>query len=114
MRWVPLAVIFAIGGCDRSTLASDVVDAPKVFAAYCAVCHGATGKPPAAMVAQIGVRDLTSVEVRARITPALVEHQVRKGSPNKLMPALEGALTDAQIKSVSAWVASPEFLGAPP
>jgi mono/diheme cytochrome c family protein len=44
------------------------------------------------------------------VSPALVENQVRKGSANKLMPALEGALTDAQIKAVAAWVASPAFL----
>lgn len=86
------------------------VDGPKVFASICASCHGEHGKPTDAMVARLNVRDLTSPELRARITLELVEHQVRKGSANKLMPALEGALTDAQITAVSAWVASPEFL----
>ena len=38
------------------------------------------------------------------MTPALVENQVRHGSKNKLMPAFEGALTDAQIKAVAAYV----------
>jgi mono/diheme cytochrome c family protein len=112
MRFV-LAAIVALGGCDRPTISADVVEGPKLYAAYCAVCHGATGKPPASMVAQIGVRDLTTTEIRARISKELVEKQVRKGSPNRLMPAMEGMLTDEQIKAVSAWVASPEFLGIP-
>ncbi len=64
------------------------------------------------MVARLGVKDLTATELRGRITPELVEHQVRTGSQNKLMPALDGALTDAQIKSVAAFVASSEFLEA--
>ena len=62
------------------------------------------------MVARIAVRDLTLPELRARVSPAFVEAQVRRGSQNTLMPGFEGALTDAQIKAVSAYVASPEFL----
>jgi mono/diheme cytochrome c family protein len=112
MRFV-LAVIVAIGGCDRPTLSADDVDGPTIYAAYCARCHGPTGKPPASMVAQTGVRDLTTTEIRARITKELVENQVRRGSANTLMPAFEGLITDEQIKAVSAWVASPTFLGTP-
>ena len=62
------------------------------------------------MIARIGVRDLTDREFRARVTPALVEHQVRVGSKSKLMPAFEGALGDAQITAVAAFVASPAFV----
>ena len=61
------------------------------------------------MAARLNVRDLTSRELRARITPALVEAQVRKGSQNKLMPSFEGVFTEAQIKAVSAYVASDAF-----
>ena len=61
------------------------------------------------MIAHLGVRDLTSAEFRARVTPALVEAQIRGGSKNKLMPAFEGALSDAQIKAVAAYVASSAF-----
>ncbi len=60
-----------------------------------------------------GVRDLTSPEFRARVTPALVEAQVRSGSKNRLMPSYEGAFSDAQITAVSAYVASKKF-PAPP
>lgn len=61
------------------------------------------------MTQRIGVRDLTAAEFRARVTPELVEAQVRTGSKNKLMPAFDGALTADQIKAVAAYVASKQF-----
>jgi mono/diheme cytochrome c family protein len=90
--------------------AIDAKDGKGVFAAYCATCHGPYGKPPAAMAAKLAVRDLTSAELRQRVSARLVEGQVRKGSDNKLMPSFEGVIGDAQIKAVAEWVASPEFL----
>ena len=104
-----LAASAALGAC-KADASDGSVEGPKIFEAMCAACHGPTGKPTAAMVARLNVRDLTSSELRARVTPELVENQVRKGSDNKLMPALEGALTDAQIKAVAAYVASSGFL----
>jgi len=95
-------------GC-RSSVTTTSTDGPQVFATYCAACHGPRGQPPAAMVARLQVRDLTAPEFRARATPALVEHQVRTGSQNQLMPSFEKLLTEAQIKSVAAWVADPAF-----
>jgi mono/diheme cytochrome c family protein len=80
-----------------------------VFASTCATCHGPGGKPSALMTERLGVRDLTAPEFRARVTPALVEAQVRTGSKNKLMPAFEGALGDAQIKAVAGYVAGKQF-----
>ncbi len=61
------------------------------------------------MVARLKVRDLTAPEFRARVTPELVEHQVRTGSQNQLMPSFQKLLTDAQIESVAAWVSDPAF-----
>ena len=109
--YVKPAILLVLSLAACSADASDgSVEGPKIFDTICASCHGPKGKPPEAMVARLGVRDLTSAELRARVSPSLVENQVRKGSANKLMPALEGALTDAQIKAVAAWVASPAFL----
>lgn len=105
--WILLAFVAA---CDRG-VAGGSADGAQVFQSVCAGCHGADGKPTAAMAAKLNVRDLSSAELRARVTPALVESQVRKGSTNKLMPAFEGALTEEQIKAVSAYVASPRFPG---
>lgn len=109
MKLLGLVAALALVAC-KADATDGSVEGPKIFATMCASCHGPTGKPTEAMAARLNVRDLTSAELRARVTPELVENQVRKGSANKLMPALEGALTDQQIKAVSAWVASPEFL----
>jgi mono/diheme cytochrome c family protein len=102
-------LVLSLAAC-KADATDGSVEGPKIFSTMCSSCHGRKGKPPEAMVARLGVRDLTSAELRARVSPELVENQVRKGSANKLMPALEGALTDAQIKAVAAWVASPAFL----
>jgi mono/diheme cytochrome c family protein len=107
-----LATLGLLEGACQGNPAGDAVAGRDVFAKVCSVCHGPTGQPPAEMVARLGVKDLTAPELRGRITPELVEKQVRQGSQNKLMPALEGALTDAQIKSVAAWVASQKFVEA--
>lgn len=96
-------------GCSRG-VAGDDTDGRAIFQMMCATCHGPDGRPPAARVAQLGVRDLTAPELRARVTPALVEQQVRTGSKNKLMPSFAGAISDAQIAAVAAYVASPQFV----
>ena len=107
---VGLVALAALGGCGPD--AATARDGKAVFQMMCASCHGPDGRPPAAMTARLGVRDLTSGEFRARVLqlgPGLVEQQVRTGSKNKLMPAFAGAIDDAQIKAVAAFVASPEF-----
>lgn len=103
-----LASIVALAGCN-SDPAGGTKDGAAVFGMLCASCHGPDGHPPAAMVARLNVRDLTAPDFRARVTPALVEQQVRHGSANKLMPGFEGAITDDQIRAVAAFVASPRF-----
>ena len=111
-----LAAIVAtatLGGCSGDP-SGGAKDGPAVFQSLCAACHGPDGRPPAAMAARLGVRDLTAPEFRARVSSGggagLIEQQVRSGSKNKLMPAFEGAISDAQIRSVSAYVASPQFV----
>src|SRR5215210_7877067 len=104
--WILLALLTA---CDQGASAKGT-DGAQLYQTMCATCHGQQGKPTEAMVARLNVRDLTSQELRARITPALVEQQIRKGSQNKLMPSFEGAFTDEQIRALAAYVASPGFL----
>lgn len=103
------AAAAALAAACNSEPAGGAQDGPTLFQSLCATCHGQDGRPPAAMVARLGVRDLTAPEFRARATPGLVEQQVRHGSQNKLMPAFEGAISDAQIRAVSAYVGSPKF-----
>lgn len=101
----------AIAGCSGKP-AGNPADGAVVYESMCATCHGPDGRPPASMVARIGVRDLTSPEFRGRASLELIEKQVRFGSRSKLMPAFQGALSDVQIAAVVAFVASPQF-GAP-
>ena len=110
LGFAAIAVLGALAGCEQR-VAGGSTNGSKVFQSICAACHGETGKPTAANVARLGVKDLTAPELRARITPQLVENQVRHGSQNKLMPAFEGAISDAQIRAVAAYVASSAFPG---
>lgn len=103
--WILLALLAACG-----QKAGGSTDGAELYRTSCASCHGETGKPPEALAVRMNVRDLTSAELRARITPELVEKQIRTGSENKLMPSFEGVLTDEQIKALAAYVASPAFL----
>lgn len=109
--WLALvpAAALALAGCHRD-VAGNTTDGAQIFQTVCAQCHGPTGKPNEAMVARLGVKDLTAPALRARITPALVEKQVREGSQNKIMPSFAGALNDAQIKAVAKFVADPGFV----
>jgi mono/diheme cytochrome c family protein len=103
-----LLIAAVIAGCGGD-VAGGAVDGAQVFASACATCHGPQGKPPEQMLTRLGVRDLTAPEFRARVTQGLVEAQVRGGSKNKLMPAFEGALSEAQITAVADFVASRQF-----
>jgi mono/diheme cytochrome c family protein len=111
--WILLALLLgcllgSLVGCESTSATG--TDGAALYQTYCATCHGPKGKPTEAMVARINVRDLTAHELRARITPALVETQIRTGSQNKLMPAFAGAISDEQMKAIAAYVASPAFL----
>jgi mono/diheme cytochrome c family protein len=107
-----LGVGLGLGGCGGEP-SGGAKDGRTVFESLCASCHGPDGRPPAAMIARLGVRDLTAAEFRARVTPGVVAQQVRTGSKNKLMPAFAGLLEDAQITAVAAYVASPQFVVPP-
>ncbi|HPH67978.1 MAG TPA: cytochrome c [Kofleriaceae bacterium] len=99
--------------CNRQ-VAGGSTDGAKVYEGACASCHGAAGKPSVSMASSLNVRDLTDPAFRARVTPALVELQVRKGSSNKIMPGFEGTLSDAQISSVVAFIVAGNFAAATP
>lgn len=106
----PALCLIFVAACSAKEQAGTTVDGAELYEKFCATCHGPTGKPDATMAAKLGVRDLTSPELRARVTPGLVEQQVRNGSQNKLMPAFAGAFTDEQIRAIATYVSSPEFL----
>lgn len=100
-----LALLLALAACDTQ-VAGGKADGAAVYAEACARCHGPGGQPTETMKAQLDVRDLTGDDFRARASKELVEAQVRRGSPNGVMPRFEGALTDAQIAAVADYVMS--------
>jgi len=102
-----LLVFTAACGADPT---GGSVDGETVYQSMCSSCHGPTGKPTAAMAARLSVRDLTDPAVRTKLTPQVIEAQIRNGSTNKLMPSFSGAMSEEQIKSVAAHIASPAFL----
>lgn len=103
-----VAGLAGVAGCKADPTGGSI-DGRAIYQSMCSSCHGPTGKPPEAMAARLGVSDLTTPEVRERLSPAHVAQQVRQGSTNKLMPSFAGALSDAQIEAVSQFVASPEL-----
>jgi mono/diheme cytochrome c family protein len=106
-----LVLVLALVACNNNpTTETGAPDGAALFKAQCTACHGPTGKPDEVMVAKLGVKDLTSPELRAKATPAFVEAQITNGSKNKLMPAFAAALSPEQIKAIAAYVASPRFL----
>jgi len=105
----PVFCLVLVAACSRVESAGTSANGADLYATFCSPCHGVTGKPDATMVARLGVRDLTSAERRARVTPALVEYQIRTGSQNKLMPSFVGAFTDEQIAAIAKYVAGPTF-----
>jgi mono/diheme cytochrome c family protein len=97
-------------GCSRDPTGGSI-DGADLYVRLCSACHGPRGTPPPAMAQRLGVRDLADPAVRARLTPALVEQQIRDGSPNGLMPAFQGSLTEPQLRALAAYVLSPALLG---
>lgn len=110
MRALLLALVAPLAVACSTDPTGGSSDGATVYDSVCAACHGRTGKPSEQMVQQMNVRDLTAPDLRAKATPEFVEHQVRTGSANKRMPSFQGALSEAQIKAVSTYVASDAFL----
>ena len=109
-----LALVIAISAAACKKPVAENASGAEVYASACANCHGADGRPPAAMIAQLGVRDLTTPNFVARANQTAIEQQIRHGSENKLMPAFAGALSDAQVRAVAQYVLSLGQAGAAP
>ena len=77
-----------------AALAADVFKGREVFKQYCAVCHGADGKP-----VLIGAPSFSRGERLQRTDLDLLE-SVRAGK--NAMPAFKGILTNQQILDVIA------------
>lgn len=75
----------------------------EVFATHCAACHGADAKGGPGLVGP----NLASADGKKPVRDRLSEQDhlttVRKGRPEKGMPAWEGTLTEEQILDVVAY-----------
>ena len=98
-----IAGLLCTAGCDRK-IAGGRVDGAAIYSEVCARCHGPGGVPEPTMVARIGVRPLTSERVRTELTDSDLKKQIWEGSKDRQMPAFAGALSEAQVDAVIAYV----------
>src|SRR5205807_2220773 len=117
MSWLTVVVVAAalagsgLAGCDHDP-AGGAQDGPAVFGMLCASCHGPDGRPPAAMVARLGVRDLTAPEFRARATPALVGQPDERGDRARVTGVAErdGDVAQQRVARYAAQRGAPHEL----
>lgn len=104
-RLVLALALVGLAACSQE-VAGGRADGPAVFAEVCARCHGPGGVPSPAMVAQLGVKDLTADHAQRQMTDEQIRQQILRGSDNRRMPAFQGALSDAQVDALVAYVRS--------
>jgi len=76
-------------------------DAPALFKAKCAVCHGANGDGNTAVGKSLKLRDLRSSDVQAQTDAAL---KTITSSGKGKMPGYQGKLTDDQIAQLVFYI----------
>jgi cytochrome c6 len=76
-------------------------DAPGVFKAKCAGCHGGDGSGNTTVGKSLKLRDLGSAEVQKQTDAELTAIITNGKSP---MPAYKGKVSDAQIKGLVTYV----------
>jgi mono/diheme cytochrome c family protein len=76
-------------------------DAPSLFKAKCASCHGGDGSGNTSAGKSLKLRDLGSADVQKQTDAELTAIITNGKSP---MPAYKGKVTDAQIKELVTYV----------
>jgi mono/diheme cytochrome c family protein len=78
----------------------------KIYAAYCSVCHGDSGKGAIWAAAGLSPKpvDFTSAEVQAALSRDHMIHSVSYGRPETAMTGWKKRLTDQQIATVVDYV----------
>jgi cytochrome c6 len=97
--WSAIVLTVALPLFSATLRAQD--DAPGVFKAKCAGCHGADGSGNTSVGKSLKLRDLGSADVQKQTDADLIAIITNGKSP---MPAYKGKLTDAQIKQLVAYV----------
>jgi mono/diheme cytochrome c family protein len=86
------------------------IDAPALFAANCAKCHGLDGSGTGPAVLDRPARNFKEGGFSFGNTPEVIARTIAHGIPGSPMPAFEGALTDEQLRALAGLVVT---LGPP-
>jgi cytochrome c6 len=95
-------VFILAAGILASSASARAQDAPALFKARCSACHGSDGNGNSAMGKTLGAPDLHSDAVQKQTDVQLID-AITNGVGKK-MPAFKDKLTDAQIKSLVAYI----------
>jgi mono/diheme cytochrome c family protein len=120
-------MVLSIAGCRRPVgrTASERSDGGRLFATYCAPCHGARGDGagPAAYLTFPRPRNFTLGEFKLRSTPQGMlptdddlYRTITRGIPGTAMFAFGDLLTESQRRALVSYVKqlTPQFATAPP
>ncbi|VAX01438.1 Cytochrome c oxidase polypeptide II [hydrothermal vent metagenome] len=90
----------------RSSTVTSATQGSRIYADYCSVCHGDTGK--GAVWATAGLRprpvDFTNTKKQTQLNLNRMIKSVAYGRPETAMTAWKGRLTDAQIATVVNYI----------
>ncbi len=100
--FLAVACVVLSVGCSKNKMAGSV-DGAKGYADACARCHGADGVPTPGMRSRTGVKPLNSDRVKGMSDDEILK-QIRNGSKNRMMPAFQGAMSDAQLEAIVAHI----------
>jgi mono/diheme cytochrome c family protein len=113
-RWILLAALLgpsACGGDQRKVASSAAPDVPAgktIYETRCSPCHGIDGRGdgPAAAAIDPKPRNFRDPAFWQGRTAQQLRLVVKQGKPGTLMAPFEGALSDAEIDDVVAYVQS--------
>ncbi len=96
----------AAGLCVALAPCALAVDAPALFKARCAPCHGEDGKADTKVGKQERIPDLTAESFQASVTDEEIRSAIEDGVKDTKMKGFKGRLTGEEIDALVAHVRS--------
>lgn len=110
MKKLPLLLAGVVAVALSGAATVRAADAGALFAQNCSACHGKDGAGHTRAGRMARVKDLTDPQYQKGFTDAQAADQIKNGLKDPggrlRMKAFGGALTDAQIQSLVAYVRS--------